>query len=88
MRIAILAIPGVQMLDLAGPMDVLSEANNFVGDPEAYRVEIVALEAGPVTALNGARILPDMTIESSLEGYDTLLIAGSPASRSSRSIRP
>ena len=31
-----------------------------------------------MTALNGARILPDITIENSLEGYDTLLIAGSP----------
>ena len=35
MRVAILAIPGVQMLDVAGPMDVLSEANNFIGDRES-----------------------------------------------------
>ncbi|HEY4200866.1 MAG TPA: GlxA family transcriptional regulator [Devosiaceae bacterium] len=78
MRIAILAVPGVQMLDVAGPMDVLSEANNFVGKQGAYKVEIFGIEDGPVTALNGARILPDRTIESSLAGYDTLLIAGSP----------
>jgi hypothetical protein len=30
MRIAILAIPGVQMLDVAGPMDVLSEATTLL----------------------------------------------------------
>ncbi|NLS07706.1 helix-turn-helix domain-containing protein [Rhizobium sp. P32RR-XVIII] len=35
----------------------------------------------PVTALNGTRFLPDATIESSLEGFDTLLIAGSPGIR-------
>jgi transcriptional regulator GlxA family with amidase domain len=78
MRVAILAIPGVQMLDLAGPMDVLSEANHLLRDPEAYSLQIIALDAGPLTALNGTRILPDATIESTLEGFDTLLIAGSP----------
>jgi transcriptional regulator GlxA family with amidase domain len=78
MRIAILAIPGVQMLDLAGPMDVFSEACTLLRDPEAYRVTIVALSPGPVTALNGTRFLPDATTDISLEGFDTLLIAGSP----------
>jgi transcriptional regulator GlxA family with amidase domain len=81
MRIAILAIPGVQMLDLAGPMDVFSEANTLLGEPDAYLMSIVALSSEPLTALNGTRILPDMTIESSLEGFDTLLIAGSPGIR-------
>jgi transcriptional regulator GlxA family with amidase domain len=81
MRIAILAIPGVQMLDLAGPMDVFSEAGNLLRDPNAYSTSIVALSPEPVTALNGARILPDATIDSSLEGFDTLLIAGSPGIR-------
>ncbi|HEY4214045.1 MAG TPA: GlxA family transcriptional regulator [Steroidobacteraceae bacterium] len=81
MRIAILAIPGVQMLDLAGPMDVFCEANNLLRDPTAYSMTIVSLSLEPVTALNGTRFLPDATIESALEGFDTLLIAGSPGIR-------
>lgn len=81
MRIAILAIPGVQMLDLAGPMDVFSEACNLLRDPGAYAMTIVALSSEPVTALNGTRFLPDATVECSLEGFDTLLIAGSPGIR-------
>jgi transcriptional regulator GlxA family with amidase domain len=81
MRIAILAIPGVQMLDVAGPMDVFSEANTALGDPQAYAMTIVALSAEPVTALNGTRFIPDATIDSSLEGFDTLLVAGSPGIR-------
>jgi transcriptional regulator GlxA family with amidase domain len=81
MRIAILAIPGVQMLDLAGPMDVFSEVNNLLRDPEAYSMTIVSLSSEPVRALNGTRFIPDATIESSLEGFDTLLIAGSPGIR-------
>lgn len=81
MRIAILAIPGVQMLDLAGPMDVFSEAATLLRDEFAYSLKIVGLSMGPVTALNGTRFLPDMSIEESLEGFDTLLIAGSPGIR-------
>jgi len=81
MRIAILTVPSVQMLDVAGPMDVFSEANALLGDPEAYLMQIVALSPEPVTALNGTRFLPDMTIESSLEGFDTLVVAGTPGIR-------
>jgi len=81
MRIAILTVPSVQMLDVAGPMDVFSEANTQLGVPDAYTLKIVALSADPVTALNGTRFLPDLTIESSLEGFDTLLVAGTPGIR-------
>ena len=81
MRIAILTVPSVQMLDVAGPMDVFSEANTLLGDPEAYLMQIVALSPEPVTALNGTRFLPDMTIDSSLEGFDTLVVACTPGIR-------
>ena len=81
MRIAVLTVPSVQMLDVAGPMDVFSEANTLLGDPTAYETRIVALSAEPVVALNGTRFLPDMTIESSLEGFDSLLVAGTPGIR-------
>jgi transcriptional regulator GlxA family with amidase domain len=78
MRIAILATPGVQMLNLAGPMDVFAEANHLLRDPQAYSVQIVGLTMDPITAQNGARLLPDASIATDLEDVDTLLIAGSP----------
>lgn len=81
MRIAILALPGVQMLDVAGPMDVFSEACSLSGDPAAYEVQIVGLTMDPIVAQNGARLLPDVSIETASEAYDTLLIAGSPSIR-------
>jgi transcriptional regulator GlxA family with amidase domain len=80
MRIAILAVPGVQMLNLAGPMDVFSEANKLLGR-EAYSVQIVGLTLDPITAQNGARLLPDASIATDLKDVDTLLIAGSPTIR-------
>ena len=39
--IAILALPGVQLLDVSGPLDVFAEANTQVGR-EIYRLRIVA----------------------------------------------
>lgn len=81
MRMAIVTVPSVQMLDVAGPMDVFSEANAQLRDPNAYQVKIVGLSSEPVRALNGTRFLPDMTINSSLEGFDTLMVAGSPGIR-------
>jgi len=80
-RIAILAIPGVQMLDVAGPMDVFSEANNQIaGDPK-YVVEIIGMDSGPIRALNGTRFMPDASIDMAKGPYDTVLVAGSPGIR-------
>lgn len=81
MRMAILTVPSVQMLDVAGPMDVFSEANAQLRDPNAYQMKIVGMSPEPVRALNGTRFLPDMTIDSSLEGFDTLMVAGAPGIR-------
>jgi transcriptional regulator GlxA family with amidase domain len=81
MRVALLAVPGVQMLDVAGPMDVFSEAATLLGNPDAYRVQIVGLTLDPIVTHNGARILPDASIATPLEDFDTLLIAGSPGIR-------
>ncbi len=81
MRIAILAIPGVQMIDVAGPMDVFSEANRLVGDPTAYDVKIIGLTKDMVQAANGMWFLPDASIKCNLGDVDTVLIAGSPAIR-------
>lgn len=78
MKIAVLVFPNVQMLDLAGPIDVFHEAARQAGSPEAYKFEIVSATRGPLTASNGMKITPDATLETSSPDIDTLLIAGSP----------
>ncbi|WP_339151234.1 DJ-1/PfpI family protein (plasmid) [Rhizobium sp. T1473] len=62
-------------------MDVFSEATTLLKGRSGYTIKIVALSMEPVTALNGTRFLPDMSIEETLEGFDTLVIAGSPGVR-------
>ena len=41
--VAIVVYEGVQALDVAGPMDVFSEANTFLGSADRYETVLVAL---------------------------------------------
>lgn len=79
MRVAVLAFPGVQMLDVVGPIDVFNEAVRQAGTPDAYKLEVISTVGGPIRASNGMRFYPDSTIESVKPGIDTLLIAGGPS---------
>lgn len=77
LTVAILAPPGVQMLDVSGPADVFAEANRQTGR-EVYRVLTVGIAPLAVTASSGMRLLPDLTIQDEVYPLDTLLVAGSP----------
>ena len=76
--IVILAQPGVQLLDVSGPLDVFAEANVQAGREE-YRPLLASAVAGPLRASSGVRLLPDHVIgDQDFPSVDTLLVAGSP----------
>ncbi|MBX7223296.1 MAG: GlxA family transcriptional regulator [Blastocatellia bacterium] len=80
-RIAMLAFPNVQVLDVMGPLEVFSRTSRWLRDhgkrPDlAYTVEIIGLEQGPFLTSSGLRIYADHSITDVTEGIDTLLIAG------------
>ena len=76
--IAILAMPGVQLLDVSGPLDVFAEANVQAG-AEVYRLLVVASRPGAIRSSSGVRLMPDAVIGESKEGFiHTLLVAGTP----------
>jgi transcriptional regulator GlxA family with amidase domain len=78
MTIAILATPGVQLLDVSGPLDVFAEANAQAGN-EAYQLRVVGSALGTIRSSSGVRLMPDMVIGQRLtEKIDTLLVAGAP----------
>src|ERR1700755_870793 len=77
LTVAILAPPGVQMLDVSGPADVFAEANRQTGR-QVYRVVTVGTAPLAVMASSGIRFLPDATIHDEFDRLDTLLVAGSP----------
>jgi len=78
MRVAILAFPRVQLLDVAGPADVFAEAARQLGRPRAYQVQVIGTQAGFLKSSSGVRLAVDATVAAHRGPIDTLLVAGSP----------
>lgn len=76
--IGLLACPGVQMLDVSGPLDVFAEANRQSGQPDAYRMRVIGASSRAIESSSGVRIVPDVTVRDALEAFDTVLVAGAP----------
>jgi transcriptional regulator GlxA family with amidase domain len=75
-RIVILAFPGVQPLDVIGPAEVFSGADQFVGGG-AYSIDVVAQDPGPImTRSSGYGIVPKTTTARTLGPINTLIVAG------------
>ena len=76
--VAVLALPGVQLLDVAGPLDVFAEAN--AQSPErAYDLSVVGTAPGPIETSSGRCLVADHVIGAEgAAGFDTLLVAGAP----------
>jgi transcriptional regulator GlxA family with amidase domain len=67
-RVAIVAFPTVQSLDVAGPAEVFSQAG--------YAVEIIAGDGEPFRASNGITLVPDRSLAACRGAIDTLVVAG------------
>ncbi|GGL57407.1 AraC family transcriptional regulator [Planomonospora parontospora subsp. antibiotica] len=64
---------GVQLLDLAGPVDVFGEAAEQTG---AYTVHVASPDGRPVRAVGGVRIAVDAALAEITGPVDTLIVAG------------
>lgn len=78
-RVAMLLFPGVQALDVAGPLDVFAEANAFVPAGRGYQVVTLSSQPAPLRASNGQWLGADYSIESHDGTADILLVPGGPA---------
>jgi transcriptional regulator GlxA family with amidase domain len=76
--VAIVIYEGIQALDVAGPMDVFSEANAFLDGGDRYETVLIAAHRNPLRASNGIRLMADLTFEEAAGGFDIILIAGAP----------
>src|SRR5690349_6782032 len=77
MRIAMLAFPDVQVLDVMGPLEVFSRTSRWLRDQghrrdHAYTVEIVGLKRGAFRTSSGLRLYADRGIADVGRGVDTL----------------
>ncbi|HTI20362.1 MAG TPA: GlxA family transcriptional regulator [Kutzneria sp.] len=73
--VVVLAFDGVQLLDVAGPVDVLTSANEQGAD---YQVLIASAGGEPVTTSAGVRIAADTTFDAVPERIGTTLVPGRP----------
>lgn len=79
MRIAILATPGVQSLDIVGPAEVFWEAARRLGNMDAYTIKIISSGGPSIDGTGQLRFIADQTIFDPDEPIDTLLVAGDPS---------
>lgn len=82
-RLAILLYPGLQSLDLTGPLEVFagaSEALSGAEAPPAYEVSTIALRAEPIVTSSGLAVLPGGPLPSA-GSFDTLIVPGGDGRR-------
>ena len=84
-RIAILVYPGVQSLDVTGPLEVFTGAQEAIraeGRPgRGYEVRTVARSPGPIRTSSGLAIVPDGPLPRAGEPIDTLIVPGGSGRR-------
>ncbi len=77
-KIGILAVEGVQLLDVSGPADVFAEANAQTG-AGAYDIRVLGTAPGLIRASSGMRLAADGVLgDDGNAVFDTLLVAGAP----------
>jgi len=80
--VSLLVFPGVQALDVSGPLDVFAEANRFLPPAQQYRLQVVGSTRAAIVCSNGMQIVPHLHYSETLhtgEPVDLLLVAGGPA---------
>lgn len=77
--VAILMFDEVEVLDFAGPFEVFSVIAELAGGAH-FQVSMVAEEERPIRAVNGLRVLPDLTFASA-PPPDLLIVPGGAGTR-------
>ena len=76
--VTLFALPGVQLLDVSGPLDVFAEANRALRR-QFYTLRVMASGSSAITASSGVRLSADFLLEEAAHHpIDTLLVAGAP----------
>jgi len=74
----VVVFPGVQALDVVGPVEVFAAAGDLaasVGDP-GYRIRVAASQARPVRTSSGLELGVDAALHRVRGAVDTLVVAG------------
>ena len=80
LHVEIIAYPKVQLLDVAGPLQVFASANELLarrGEPPLYAPRVVSANAPMVTASAGLGLVVT-PLPSPQAALDTFIVAGGP----------
>lgn len=84
-RVMMLVYDAAQVLDIAGPIQLLSTAVTLPGGKPVYDIELVAEERGPVSTTSGLVLRVDRSIgdvsPAELADIDTFMVTGGLGSR-------
>jgi transcriptional regulator GlxA family with amidase domain len=84
-EIAIVVYPGVQSLDLTGPLEVFAAAQKLVRatarDDRGYRISVLSRDGEPLRCSSGLTLTPDASLVEAPRRLDTLLVAGGTGRR-------
>lgn len=87
-NVAIVVYPGVQSLDVTGPLEVFAGAQKLIEaegrDERGYRVSVIAAESAPVRSSSGLLLTPDASLQQAPNAIDTLIVAGGDGHRDAR----
>ncbi len=79
-QVAILAYPGVQSLDVSGPLEVFAAARRLIeagARPErSYEIRILSRDGARLESSSGMTVTPHCDIEHAPDRIDTLIVAG------------
>lgn len=75
--VVFVAYSGVQLLDLAGPLEVFDGARR-AGDHISYQKIIATVDGAPIVTSSGISLAADTSLSAIAEPIDTLLVLGGP----------
>jgi transcriptional regulator GlxA family with amidase domain len=79
-EIAIVAYPGVQSLDVTGPLEVFAGAQQLIEATSrrdrGYRVRVLSRDGRPLSTSSGLAIVPHARLPRAAASVDTLIVAG------------
>jgi transcriptional regulator GlxA family with amidase domain len=84
-QVVIVIYPGVQSLDVTGPLEVFCAAGQLAGAgaraARGYDVRILSREGRPLPSSSGLTVTPHASIRRAPDPIDTLVVAGGPGAR-------
>jgi transcriptional regulator GlxA family with amidase domain len=83
-QVVIVAYPGVQSLDVTGPLEVFAGAQQLIEatgrDDRGYEVQILSRDGAPLRTSSGMLVVPHAGLCDAPSAIDTLIVAGGPGS--------